>query len=150
MDTLERQLQIAIQTIVRIQKILEPSVQTAHGALKLGPPDIQTLRFIAQNPGCMSGTVAEFLGVVPTTMTSIIDRLVKRGFVLRERPADNRRALSLSLTDEGARVQATLDQEERQSSAAMLAILPEEERAGFVRSMNRIAAALSDMSRQTA
>ncbi len=144
-----RQLQSAISTIVRIQKILEPSVETAHGALKLAPSDIQTMRFIAGHPGCMSGSVATFLGVVPTTMTSIVDRLVKRGFVSRARPESNRRAVSLNLTEEGAAAFARLEAEELASSRFMLEALPEEERAAFVRSMTRIADALTELRRET-
>lgn len=127
---------------------MEPSVQTVHGELKLAPHDIQSMRFIADHPGCMSGTVADFLGVVPTTMTSIVDRLVKREFVSRERPESNRRAVALHLTDEGVRIFAQLDTEELDSSRFMLQILPEDERDGFVRAMVRIADALTDLQGQ--
>ena len=143
-----KQLQTAISTIVRIQKIMEPSVQTVHGELKLAPHDIQSMRFIADHPGTMSGTVADFLGVVPTTMTSIVDRLVKRGFVLRERPENNRRAVSLRLTEEGARVFGQLETEEMESSRFMLQILPEDQRDGFVHAMGQIADALTQLQDQ--
>lgn len=107
-----RALQAAIATIVRVQKITEPAVKTIHGQVKLAPPDLQTLRFISEHPGTMSSAVAQFLGVVPTTMSSIVDRLVKRGFVSRIRPEQNRRAVALHLTDVGAEVFAGLAAEE--------------------------------------
>lgn len=134
-----RSLQDSILTIVRIQKIMERSVPTAHGELKLAPPDMQTLRFIASNPGCMSVAVAHHLGVVPTTATSVVDRLVKRGFVDRVRPEANRRSVALRLTDTGRHAFERIDAEELASSKAMLAVLPGEEREAFVGAMAIIA-----------
>lgn len=145
-----RALQGAVSTIVRIQKIMEPSLKTAHGTLKLAPPDIQTLRFISEHPGTMSNAVAKFLGVVPTTMTSIVDRLVKRGFVSRKRPEDNRRAVALHLTDLGAEVFAQLAAEELESSARMLSFLDEDQRAAFVASATVIAEGLERLKDQAA
>ena len=137
-----RSLQDSILAIVRIQKIMERSVPTAHGELKLAPPDMQTLRFIAHHPGCMSVAVAHHLGVVPTTATSVVDRLVKRGFVDRVRPEDNRRSVALHLTDIGRHAFNRIDAEELASSRAMLEVLPEAEREAFVGAMAVIAEAL--------
>jgi len=143
MTDLTRSLQTAISTIVRIQKIMEPSVQTAHGELKMVPPDIQAMRFIAQHPDCMASAVGEFLGVAPTTATSVLDRLVKRGLVSRTRPEDNRRVVSLRLTEEGADAFARLDAEDMANVKRMLDILLDDEREIFVRAMVRIADALT-------
>ncbi len=136
-----RSLQSSILTIVRIQKIMERSVPTAHGELKLAPPDMQTLRFIAHHPGCMSVAVAHHLGVVPTTATSVVDRLVKRGFVDRVRPEENRRSVALHLTEAGRDAFGRIDAEELASSQAMLDVLPAEEREPFVTAMALIAEA---------
>ena len=136
-------LQRSIATVVRVLKIMEPEVPTAHGTLKLNPADIQSLRFIAEHPACMSSTLAAYLGVVPTTATSVVDRLVKRGFVCRTRPEDNRRAVALSLTQEGAAAFERIDAEERATSGRMLDALAAEEREHFVEAMAKIAAALS-------
>ncbi len=143
MASLAEQLQKSIATIVRVQKIMEPSVQNVHGEQKLAPPDMQSLRYIAHNPGCPSGTVAQFLGVVPTTMTSIVDRLVNRGLVIRERPADDRRTVALRLSDEGEKIFRQLEAEELAASQRMLDVLEPDEREAFVRSAVRIAEALS-------
>lgn len=148
MTDLAQRLQQAIATIVRIQKIMEPEMQTADGALKLAPSDIQAMRYIAQNPDCMSGAVAGFLGVVPTTMSSIVDRLVQRGFVTRQRPAENRRAVALRLTEEGADVFQQLETEELTASQRMLDALPRAERPDFVRMIGTIAQALSKLEDQ--
>ena len=48
--------------------------------------------------------LAERLGVTRGGLTRIVDRLVERGWVSRERPAHNRREVYAAVTDDGARV----------------------------------------------
>ena len=138
-----RRLQRSIGTIIRVLKIMEPSVQTVHGELKMTPSDLQTLRYIAAHPDCMSSAVANHLSVVPTTATSIVDRLVKRDFVSRVRPEENRRAVSLRLTAAGQDAFSRIDAEELATNQAMLDVLPEAERDQFVSAMTRIAEELT-------
>jgi DNA-binding MarR family transcriptional regulator len=49
-------------------------------------------------------TLADRLGVTRGGLTRIIDRLVERGWVSRDRPEHNRREVYAVITDEGARV----------------------------------------------
>jgi DNA-binding MarR family transcriptional regulator len=48
--------------------------------------------------------LAERLGVTRGGLTRIIDRLVERGWVSRDRPAHNRREVYAAVTEDGARV----------------------------------------------
>ena len=148
MDDDAQRLQAAIATILRVQKIMEPSLQTTHGELKLAPADIQTMRYVAQNPGCMASRIAGFLGVVPTTMSSIVERLVNRGFLRRSAIEGNRRAIALDLTEAGGEAFRQIDTEELSSSRLMLGFLPEADRPAFVAAMETIADALGEMERE--
>ena len=49
-------------------------------------------------------TLADRLGVTRGGLTRIVDRLVERGWVGRDRPGHNRREVYAVITDEGARV----------------------------------------------
>jgi len=70
--------------------------------------DKQVLFYVSRHPGCGPTDIARFLGVPATTTTSATDRLVKRGFVDRARPEQDRRAVALRLTAAGtAQVNAT-------------------------------------------
>ena len=137
-------LQSAVTRIMRALKIAEKHVQVAHRDLNFATPDIQTLRFVAEHPGCKLSDLAEHLGAAPTTASSIVDRLVERGIVLRERPETNRRTIALSLTPAGKDAFALIDAEEKQTMRMMLDALPEESRDEFIRSMTRIADKVSD------
>lgn len=147
-DTTER-LQTAISAIMRALKVAEPALQKSYGQLRLAPSDVQALQVIAAQPGAMSGALAQQLGIVPTTATSIVDRLVRRGLVRRERPETNRRVVALWLTPAGEAAVARIAQEERAASRAMLDALDPGEHETIVNAMERVAAHLNRLIDQT-
>ena len=132
-------LHSSIGTIVKALKVMEPSVATAHGELKLVPSDVQAMKYIAAKPNCMSSALAQDLGVAATTATSVVDRLVGRGFVDRSRTEENRRVVSLRLTPEGQEALGRIIAEDLEKSAFMLSLMSEEEQKIFVELMDRIA-----------
>ena len=129
----------AVTVLMRALKIAEKNVQVAHRELNFVAVDIETLRFLTNHPDCMLSDLAKHLDVVPTTASSVIDRLVERGFVSRERPETNRRSVALGMTREGQHAFALIDAEEKATMQIMLEALPEEDRAQFVKSMTHIA-----------
>jgi DNA-binding MarR family transcriptional regulator len=67
-------------------------------------PQRTTLRLVGLSPGISSGQLAELLHLHPSTLTGILERLVRRGLLERTRdPLDARRAL-LRLTPAGKRL----------------------------------------------
>lgn len=64
--------------------------------------DKQALLYVAKHPDCGPSDIARFLAVPNTTMSSATDRLAKRGLLERNRPEDDRRAVALRLSAEGA------------------------------------------------
>jgi DNA-binding MarR family transcriptional regulator len=48
--------------------------------------------------------LSDLLGLSPSGVTRLVERLVKRGWVVREQPPDNRRLVYAVLTDEGLRM----------------------------------------------
>lgn len=133
----------AVTLLMQALKIAEKNVQVAHRELNFVAADIATLRYLTDHPDCMLSDLANHLGVVPTTASSVVDRLVERGFVARERPETNRRSIALRMTDEGQHAFALIDAEEKQTMKTMLDALPEEDRAQFVKSMTHIADTVS-------
>ena len=83
--------------------------------------------------------MGSFLGIVPTTASSVVDRLVERDLVERRRPETDRRSIALSLTADGREAFGRLEAEEMVTMQVMLDALPEDERETFVRQMTRIA-----------
>ncbi|WP_329496708.1 MarR family winged helix-turn-helix transcriptional regulator [Kitasatospora herbaricolor] len=72
--------------------------------LGLTPPDIGLLRTIATRPGRSQRALAADLGVVPSRVVALIDRLDGKGLVERRRSTEDRRNHELYLSAEGGRV----------------------------------------------
>ncbi len=116
-ETQVEQLTRAFGRFTRRFKVAE-AVAAADNALNA--LDAQTLMFIAEHPGCGMGDVARYLNVAMTTMSSAVDRLVKRDLVERRRPEDNRRAVALSANEKGRQVVDDQIEGYRQACRTML------------------------------
>lgn len=67
----------------------------------LSPSEINVLANMADGQFRSVGEVAMAAGVKPTTLTSILDRLTKRGYIGRELDLGDRRSFMVHLTPEG-------------------------------------------------
>lgn len=139
MSNQTRDLQKAVTTILRALKIAETEIRVAHKELNFQAVEIQTLRYLSEHPSSKLSELGAFLGIVPTTASSVVDRLVERDLVERCRPATDRRSIALSLTADGREAFGRLEAEEMITMHVMLDALPEDERDTFVRQMTRIA-----------
>lgn len=82
------------------------------------------------DPLSMTG-LAQHMGVTPSTMSLTVDRLERKGYVLRERDAVDARRVNLRLTSAGARVKEAASVLEPESVRAMLdAMSPESREKG--------------------
>jgi DNA-binding MarR family transcriptional regulator len=70
-----------------------------------------------------AGTLSELLGVEPSTTTRLCDRLVAKALVVRG-PKENRREVSIALTDAGAALVAEATAKRRAEIAEILARMP--------------------------
>jgi DNA-binding MarR family transcriptional regulator len=69
--------------------------------LNLTPPDAGILRLLRQSPGISQQQLAQTLGMHASRLVAVIDALEKRGVVVREANANDRRLYSLRLTEAG-------------------------------------------------
>lgn len=136
-DDLER-LRQGIDTLVRVLKIAD-ATQLPDGKAPLNPSDSQTLIFVAMHEGCIGSDIAKFLGVSATTVSAIVDRLVRRGLVRRERTEANRRVVLLSVTPDGRKAAEAILDEQRKHCALMLEALSPSSRRDFVNHISKIA-----------
>ncbi|HVB44021.1 MAG TPA: MarR family transcriptional regulator [Streptosporangiaceae bacterium] len=104
--------------------------------------EINALANLADGAACSVGDLAAATGTRPTTLTSVLDRLARRGYLTRELDPADRRSFLLNLTDDGilaaraARTaMATIEQQ-------ALGQLPAADVAGFrnvVRALEKVA-----------
>ncbi len=65
-------------------------------------PQLRVLTFLGRSPGASLSAVADLDGVAAATASAMVERLVRRGLVIRQADPEERRRVKLSLTEEGA------------------------------------------------
>ena len=85
--------------------------------------------------------LARVVGLDKTTLMVTLDELERTGLAERRPLPSDRRARVIAVTPAGEDVLARSEDALRQSNAGVLALLPEAERAGFMRSLGRLACA---------
>jgi len=136
------ELRLCIDALVRVFKVTD-SPSLGPGATRLNPPDMQALLFVAQNANCISNDLGTFLQVVPTTTSSIVDRLVRQGLLYRTRSDENRRVVHLKLSEAGQKVVDQIIAQQNDQCRTMLSQLSPSERDQFLRAAKKIAAGIS-------
>jgi DNA-binding MarR family transcriptional regulator len=136
-DPTEEQLAVlgaAFETFARRYKLAD----TLSSERPLAELDKAVLLYIAQHAGCGPTDVARFLGVPTTTLSSSTDRLVKRGFLKRERIEADRRAVALTLSEAGVAYAQAQVEAHRKMHVLMLSRLSPEERDPFIAMISKI------------
>jgi DNA-binding MarR family transcriptional regulator len=74
-----------------------------HAGLKVSPAGLGVLRVLLAGDGLKSSDVAARGWSSPGTLTSVVNTLVREGYVERRRDAGDRRVVRLYVTDQGRR-----------------------------------------------
>lgn len=107
--------------------------------LGLTPAQERALRIItrSEEPPRMA-ELAEHLGIVPRSVTTVIDALEEAGLVRREVDPHNRRAIRLHLTDRGLSVRDDMREARREAAEDLFSPLSADERIALGRLLNRL------------
>ena len=97
--------------------------------LGLTPAQERALRMItrSEEPPRMA-ELADQLGIVPRSVTTVVDALEEAGLVRREIDPHNRRAIRLHLTDRGVAVREEMREARRRAAEDLFAPLAAEDR----------------------
>jgi DNA-binding MarR family transcriptional regulator len=107
--------------------------------LGLTPAQERALRSIARSDEPLRMTeLADRLGIVPRSLTTVIDALEETGLVRREIDPSNRRAILLHLTERGAAVRDDMRQARRLAAEALFAPLSEDDRKTLARLLSAL------------
>lgn len=86
--------------------------------------------------------LATFLGLSKANATGLIDRLVKRKMVLRQRSTEDRRVVLVHLTPAGVRAAEKLTIQQRRGLAQMMKRIPEKNLELFIDMLEKVALGL--------
>ena len=110
--------------IQRLTRRLRRSQAHALAPLGLTPAQERALSRIARSPEPLRmAQLADHLGIVPRSATTVVDALEEAGLVRREIDPANRRAILLHLTDQGKAVGDDMRAARRQAADQLFAPL---------------------------
>lgn len=99
--------------------------------LGLSSSEINVMAVLADGRARSVGELAAETATRPTTLTSVLDRLDRRGLVVRELDPGDRRSFTVRLTDAGREAAAEVDAAVRRLERVHLSGVGEAELAGF-------------------
>ena len=107
------------------------ALATRLAELDLPASEINVLANLAGHDPLTVGALAAATATRPTTLTSVLDRLVRRGYVVREVDPADRRSFLVSLTLAGQRAAGTVSAAVRELEQSVLIRVSPAQRAGF-------------------
>jgi DNA-binding MarR family transcriptional regulator len=104
------------------------------------PGRFATLTIIARNPGISQTELSHANGRDKSSLTPVVEDLVRRGLVERKRMRQDRRTYRLNLTPAGKKTLTNLTRCARRHERVMDGIIGERDRKRFIQILKRLAA----------
>jgi DNA-binding MarR family transcriptional regulator len=124
----EDPIQLA-DALQRLMRRLRRAQAQRLAPLGLTPAQERALRTITRSEEPLRMTeLADQLGIVPRSVTTVVDALEQAGLVRREIDPHNRRAIRLHLTDRGRAVRDDLREARRSAAEDLFAPLSDDDR----------------------
>lgn len=134
-------IQIALQT--SIHKV-QPRMTENMNKLGVTHTQFMVLMYLRNKGSCKISELAEFMGVKPSAVSFMIDRLEHNNFVLREHDKKDRRVVNISLSEDGQKKLKNVIKERKKIFESSLLKLTEEELLQFAKITERLAEIVSN------
>lgn len=130
----------------RLVDHLQTVMEGAEGAVKtnsavceaLSSQEIRVLSAVGRNDRCIMSAIANAIRLSLSGATSLIDRLVEKKLVRRDRSAEDRRVVQVELTHEGKELHAAATETQVQFARGLLKALNAEEQDEFLALFRKI------------
>jgi MarR family transcriptional regulator, lower aerobic nicotinate degradation pathway regulator len=133
--------------IRRLQQIAVAVFLEETAEFAITPVQFAALQAVQQQPGLDQRSLARTIGYDTSTIGGVVDRLEKRGLLLRQASPSDRRVRQLILTPEGERVLTLIIAPMQRAQHRMLAPLPEDQRAEFLRMLMALVQGNNELAR---
>jgi len=95
-----------MQSLRRIFKAIQDYFQEISKKYGITGPQLWALKTIAANGNLSLGELSKKMYLHPSTISGVVDRLEKKGFVVRDRGQEDRRVVKVQLTPQGKKIVA--------------------------------------------
>lgn len=110
----------------------------------MGPQDVRALIWLGRREQCLMSDFAKGVGVPLSTATHLVNRLVEKGVMLRERSEQDRRVVSIGLSALGKKLESQFFQQRLSRSRILLARLKPFEQQQVVTLLQKALAATAE------
>ncbi|KGH48019.1 MarR family transcriptional regulator [Modestobacter caceresii] len=124
--------------LMRVARTLRRRFIAALAPWDLSPHQARALRVVCARDGVRLSELAEALRIAPRSATEVADGLQERGLVERAADPDDRRAVRLTPTETGRRVQREVDDARAADSQELFARLSAADRAELERILRQL------------
>jgi len=99
--TRNRAISEITQSLRRIFKTLQDYSHEVHDRFGITGPQLWALKTISRHESLAVGELSKRMYLHPSTISGVIDRLERKGYVLRDRDQEDRRVVKVHLTTKG-------------------------------------------------
>jgi DNA-binding MarR family transcriptional regulator len=93
-----------MQSLRRIFKAIQDYSQEVSHKFGITGPQLWALKTLSTNGSLPLGQLSKMMYLHPSTITGVVDRLEKKGYVVRDRVHEDRRVVMVQLTPNGRKV----------------------------------------------
>jgi DNA-binding MarR family transcriptional regulator len=108
----------------------------------LNEKELIVVLFVGQNQNVKMSDIADNIEAPMSTLTSIVDKLVDRGYLTRDHSGQDRRVINVSLDTGGKAAYKTLITEKKKVAEKILSQLPEKDQATLIGYFNIVSSIL--------
>ncbi len=127
----------AIRCIIRSFELYSRELATK---VRVTSPQLVCLLAVAERGKTTATIMGREVFLSPSTIVGILDRLEAKGLVRRERDENDRRVVSVSLTEKGSRLARSAPSPLQDTLTEALRLLPGEEQVKIAESLERVVA----------
>lgn len=130
---------IALRRILRATEIYGRELAQAAG---LTAVQFRVLQVVSEQPDCTAKDISRRMGIAQATVTTLVDKLVRQGVVVRQKSETDRRQTHIVMTPQGRAAVAAAPDALQQRFARRFDGLSDWEQSMLVASLERVAAML--------
>ncbi|MCL4417791.1 MAG: MarR family transcriptional regulator [Actinobacteria bacterium] len=127
----------------KISKVFA-SMESFGAETGISKPELLTIEVISRYEKIMMNLIAKNLNIGTSTATSIVDRLIEKNLVKRERNGGDRRAVRVVLTEKGKKINIKYQNQKKEMFSDMMVLLTLEEQECFIKALEKIAVKIQD------
>ena len=133
----ENQLFEAFQRANRLLKRQIYQAQQSNGE-EFSHGQTRLLRILAQQSGASQKTLAEMMRIRPASLSELLTKLEKKGYVSKEQNHKDRRVTNYFLTPQGRTLADSLESVRSSLGVEFFSVLSEDEKASLTEILNKL------------